>query len=267
MRAFLTGAFLRMNSGPLIERFRRGEGALLVVNLALVAFLQPPLGEALGYAVLSTAVLTAAYAVNDWKDAEDDRRNPKKNQQLVEALARFRRPFGIWLGILHLGLPLLALAWLGGHASLAVLAMLGVNSLYSFWLKGLPIADLLIVGVWGAFYAAIVPAPWRIYVFIGAMTAIMHIFQIQQDRDVDARNEVSTTAVRIPQLATVAFAVFCASIFFALLEPLGPIWASTAAIPLILRLGIGDTGHAWMASRVYCGVALLALLRTLHEHP
>ena len=260
-------SFLRMTSGPLWERFLRGEGALLVVNVALVVAMQPPFAAAAAYLFLSTLVLTAAYAVNDWKDAEDDRNNPKKNQRLVEALVRYRRPFLVWLCILHLGLPLLAWLWLGAEAAFPVAAMLAVNALYSGWLKGIPIADLLIVGVWGAAYAAIIPAPWRLYVFVGAMTAIMHIFQIQQDRNVDARNHVSTTAVRVPHLATLAFAAFCVSIFFSLLGPLGPIWAATAAVPLVLRLAIRDTGRAWMASRVYCGIALLALLRTLHGHP
>jgi 4-hydroxybenzoate polyprenyltransferase len=144
-----------------------------------------------------------------------------------------------------------------------VFGMLAVNAIYSGWLKAMPIADLMIVGFWGALYAAIVPAPWQVYLFIGAMTAIMHIFQIQQDRDVDAANHVSTTAVRIPRLATFAFVAFCLSIAYSLLAPLGPIWAATAAVPLALRLAIPDTSHAWMASRVYCGVALVALLRTL----
>ena len=38
---------------------------------------------------------------------------------------------------------------------------------------------------------------------------------------------------------------------------LGLLGALSAAIPLLLYLGVGDTGRAWMASRLYCAVVLL----------
>lgn len=259
------GTFVLLNLGPLWLRILRREGALLAVNAALVFALRPPLIDTLGYLVLSTLVLSAAYAVNDWKDCEADRRNPKKNQRLVEALVQSQRAFGLWLIALHAALVSAAWLWLGRPSALAVVVMLAVNAAYSQWLKGMPVVDVIIVGVWGAAYTAIVPASWRVYLFIGVMTALMHVFQIQGDRDVDAANRVSTSVVRLPRIVVpIMFAVCGILLAWGLSGPLGPVWAATGFLPLALRLVIRHTETAWTACRLYCGVALVALLSSLH---
>ncbi|MHC5035566.1 MAG: UbiA family prenyltransferase, partial [Planctomycetota bacterium] len=175
---YLTGA-------PLWERFRRREGALLAVNTTVVVFAQPPALEGAIQIAMSALVLAVVYAVNDWHDAEEDRKNPKKNQRLVEALVALRRPFFAWLCAMQIALVLFALAALGPAAALVVAAMIAINFTYSWWLKGVPIADLLVVWAWGATYTAIVAPPWLLCVTVGLMTAIMHVFQIREDRDVD----------------------------------------------------------------------------------
>ena len=257
---------LYLSVPPLWERFLRGEGALLAINAAIVVFAGPPLGTAALQLATSALVLALLYALNDWRDAEDDRRNPKKNQQLVETLVELRRPFLAWLVGLQVGLTVLAFAVLGAEVGCAVAAIFAVNVCYSWWLKGVPVADLLIVWAWGASYVAIVGPPWSVCVAVGLMTAIMHVFQIQEDRDVDAANHVVTTAVGWRHAAGGAVALLCAALYAVLIAPLGPWLALSAFVPLALQVLFADTAKAWMASRVYCGATVLAMLFVLHGH-
>lgn len=256
--AYLTGA-------SLWARVVRGEGALIAINMTLVVFAQPPAWIATIQILVSTLLMAALYSINDWRDAEHDRSNPKKNQQLVEDLIELRRPFFAWLCVLQLGIVAIAFALLGSPAALAVAAMIAINFCYSWWLKGVPFVDLVIVCVWGATYTAIVTTSWPLCLAVGLMTGIMHFFQIQEDRDVDAANQIMTTVVGSGRAANGAIAILCAGLYFSLLDPLGPVWAASAFIPLMLQRVCTDTATAWMASRIYCGVAVLAVLGLMNE--
>jgi len=255
---YLTGA-------SLWARVRRGEGALVAINATLVLFARPPAGIAAIQIGVSVLLMAALYAINDWRDAEDDRSNPKKNQQLVEDLIELRRPFFAWLCVLQIGVVAIAFALLGWQAALAAAVMIAINFSYSWWLKGVPFADVVTVCAWGACFAAIVTPPWSLCLAVGLMTGIMHVFQIQEDRDVDEANDVRTTVVGSGRAAVGAIALLCAGLYLALLDPLGPFWAASAFIPLLLQRVCADTSTAWMASRIYCGIALLAVLGVMHE--
>jgi len=256
--AYLTGASLWV-------RVLRGEGALLAINTVLVIFAQPPASIAAIQIVLSAVLMAALYAINDWRDAEDDRNNPKKNQQLVEELIEFRRPFFAWLCVLQVGIVAMAFALLGSPAAIAATAMIAINFSYSWWLKGVPFLDVVIVCAWGASFAAIVTPPWSLCLAVGLMTGIMHVFQIQEDRDIDAANQVMTTVVGSERAANGVIALLCGILYFALLDPLGPFWAASAFIPLLLQRVCVDTATAWMGSRIYCGIALVAVLELMNE--
>lgn len=256
--AYLTGA-------SLWARVLRGEGALLAINTTLVVFAQPPAWIATIQILVSAVLMAALYAINDWRDAENDRRNPKKNQQLVEDLIELRRPLFVWLCMLQVGVVAIAFALLGSPTALAVSAMIAINFGYSWLFKGVPYADVIIVCAWGAAFTAIVTPPWSMCLAVGLMTGIMHVFQIQEDRDVDAANRVMTTVVGSGRAANGVIALLCAGLYFALLDPLGPVWAASAFIPLLLQRVCTDTATAWMASRIYAGVAVLAVLELTHE--
>jgi 4-hydroxybenzoate polyprenyltransferase len=246
---------------PLLERFRRGEGALLAVNAAIVWFQAPPLLEGAAKLVISLFVLAALYAFNDLYDAEDDRSNPKKDQRLVTAFLENRGAFSAVLAAFHLALVVLAYVFLGGSAAVATIVLFAVNILYSVWLKGVPIADLIVVGLWGGLYSAVVLPSWRLCVLVGVMTAVCHIFQALGDREVDANNRVQTTAVFSPSLTTGALGIVCGVLYLVLLPSLGALWSLSAFLPLATMLGLGGTGAAaWMLSRIYFGLALLAVL-------
>ena len=209
-------------------------------------------------------MLAVLYAYNDLQDAPDDVRNPKKNQQLVRTLHEGRRRLFPWLYGWMLGLVAVAGLLVDAQTALLAAALFAVNALYSHLLKGQPILDLLVVGAWGGLYAALAAPPWRIALAVGLMTSVMHVFPTLVDRDVDAANHVRTTAVVSRYGATAALVLAGAALFVALLPLLGPALALSAFLPLALRLLVRRTGAAWMLSRLYCAVTLIAALRVLH---
>ena len=253
-------SFVSLFTGPLVERIRRGEGALLVTNAAWIACSWPGAVAAAHGIALSTFALMAVYALNDWHDAEGDLADPKKNQRLVDGLIRHHTGFGAWLAFVHVALVVWAALALGTAAAAGVLALLCVNTAYSYTLKGVPLVDLVVVGVWGAAFAAIVSSEALWWAAVGAMTSIMHLFQIKQDHRVDAVNGITTTFVRLPNAATASLVAICVALGAALGQLTGALGALSAAIPLALYLAIPDTLRAWMACRAYCGVALAAAL-------
>src|SRR5205085_11810449 len=95
----------------------------------------------------------------------------------------------------------LAVATLGPRAAAAAAAVMIVNVAYSLLLKGAPIADIAIVWLWGALYAAIVSPSVALVFLVGVMTGVCHLFQALGDRDCDAANDIDTTAVHSATLA------------------------------------------------------------------
>jgi 4-hydroxybenzoate polyprenyltransferase len=257
-------SFMALACGPLTERIKLGEGALLAINgcwiLAATLRNDALWPRAIGLALLSTLVLIAAYAVNDWHDARGDLADPKKNQRLVRGYIDHRRSFGAFLAGLHVALPVAAYFAFGLPQAAAVLAMLGINAIYSWLLKGVPIIDLIVVGLWGGAFVAIVDAPVWLCVTVGLMTSIMHLFQIEQDRHVDAANHIRTTVVSLPGAALSMLILICIALGIVLYREIGLIGAISAVIPLVLYRLVADTGRAWMACRIYCGLVLLAAL-------
>jgi 4-hydroxybenzoate polyprenyltransferase len=256
------GAQLTRFFGPLRERFRLGEGMLLVVNAAVVGSLGVDFTTGLSTLLVSVGVLAAAYSFNDFWDAEADRANPKKNQKLVGLLLEGRSGYARLLAAAHVGLVLAAWVLLGATTALAAAAMLGVNLGYSLRAKGMPGADVLVVVLWGALYTAIAAAPIGVCALVGALTLLMHVFQMHVDVEVDASNAVRTTAVvaRSPVALVGAACVVVGGVLF---WQLGPLWAATAVVPLVAQLGVKRSEAAWMCSRVYAGVVLLAALGAL----
>lgn len=259
-RAALPPGLWWLGCRPFVERLRVGEGALLAVNATWLAFARPGWRKALPLALLSTLVLATAYALNDWHDARGDLADPRKNRRLVRGLIDRRGSMATALAVAHLVLVGMAGLTMGFPSAAAVTAMLGINAAYSWRLKGVPFVDLVVVGLWGAAFVAIAGAPPSLCATVGLMTLIMHLFQIERDRHVDAANAISTTAVRFPNAASSALILACGLLAAALFPRLGPVGAASAAIPLGLYWWVRETGRAWMACRLYCGVVLLAAI-------
>jgi 4-hydroxybenzoate polyprenyltransferase len=241
------------------HRIRRGEGALLAVNLSLIAYQGWDFPRAFVGAVVSALTMIAMYAFNDLYDAPTDLNNPKKDRALISMYLEYRRVCAVALFVLKLAIVALAFVTLGMASTVAVIAAMLVNIVYSTLLKGAPVLDVAWCGVWGACYAAIVTASPLLLVVVGLMTAVCHLYQALDDRVSDAANAIITTAVRSRALSRNVLIALSLLLFLALRAPLGA-WALTAFIPLGIFFACREARIGWLLTKVYFGAVWLAVL-------
>jgi len=243
-----------------VHRIRRGEGALLAVNLSLIVHQSASLSRSVAQAVVSVLAIGAMYAFNDLYDAPCDWNNPKKDRALIELYVEHRRAGILAAFVLQVVTLLIAFVALGSVTGGAVLAVMIVNLLYSIAFKGIPVADVAWVWLWGALYASIVGGPPRLLVLVGLMTAVCHLFQALDDRVPDAASGVRTTAVRSPVLARNVLIVLSVLVSITLRGPVGATAALTAFTPLALFFAVANPGIAWLLTKAYFGLVWLYLL-------
>jgi 4-hydroxybenzoate polyprenyltransferase len=99
----------------------------------------------LAFAAFCTAASTT-YLINDVRDREADRRHPQKRQRPV-ASGELPVPWAVTAAVL-LGVGALGLSsWLGWGFSAILAGYLGLNLLYSGWLKHVVILDVMVIAV------------------------------------------------------------------------------------------------------------------------
>jgi len=245
------------------HRIRRGEGALLAINLSLVLCelrRDGDLTRAVLLALVSTVGILVMYAFNDLYDAPDDWNNPKKDHRLIATWLAHRRAGVVATSVLKLATLALACIALGPRPAAMAAAVMVVNVVYSTLLKGVPVADVLAVWVWGAFYAAIVdPSPALVFL-VGLMTGICHLFQALGDRAPDAANGIETTAVRSAVLSRNVLIALTVVLAATLAGPLGVVGAASALVPLVVFFVVRDASVGWLLTKGYFAVVWLAVL-------
>jgi 4-hydroxybenzoate polyprenyltransferase len=243
-----------------LHRLRRGEGALLAINLSLVAYLGTGHPDGLASALVSVLAIGLMYAFNDLYDAPTDANNPKKDRSLIATYLEHRGTSALAIIGLTAGSIAFAGAMLGPRASIAVAGAMVANVVYSMALKGVPVIDVVWCGLWGALYAAIVTASPFVLVLVALMTAVCHLYQALDDRVADAANAIVTTAVRSRTLARNVLVVLCACLFVTLRAPLGGAWGLTAFAPLGLFWACRDPRAGWLLTKLYFGIVWLYVL-------
>jgi 4-hydroxybenzoate polyprenyltransferase len=243
-----------------LHRIRRGEGALLAINLSLVAWLGTGRQDGLASALVSVLAIGLMYAFNDLYDAPTDSNNPKKDRALIATYLEHRRTCALAIIALTAGSIAFAGMMLGPRACLAVAGTMIANVVYSMALKGMPVVDVAWCALWGALYAAIVTSsPW-VLVLVALMTAVCHLYQALDDRAADAANAIVTTAVRSATLSRDVLVVLCVLLFVVLRAPLGSAWALTAFAPLGLFWACRDPRAGWLLTKLYFGIVWLYVL-------
>lgn len=246
-----------------VHRIRRGEGALLAINLSLIAWHGEVLAlRGVWQAAVSLLAILVMYAFNDLYDAPVDWNNPKKDRALIRTWVEHRRA-GVTATFL-LKLLTLAVAWanLGAGPTFAAAAVMTVNLVYSTRLKGVPVADIVAVWVWGSLYAAIVEPSFAVVFLVGVMTGICHLFQALDDRAPDAANGIATTAVRSATLSRDVLIALTVVLSGSLYGLLGIAAACTAVVPLAIYFAIADAGIGWLVTKAYFALVWLVLLGT-----
>src|SRR5690348_7659700 len=245
--ATLSWAFLAST----LHRIRRGEGALLAVNLSLIATFGTGAGRAAAQALVSALAVVAMYAFNDLYDAPADRNNPKKDRALIAAYMTHRRLGLVVALVMKAATVLVCLASLGPRAAAAVAGVMIVNVLYSAVLKGVPVVDVAWVWLWGALYAAVTDAPASLLVVVGLMTAVCHLFQALGDRGPDAANGIQTTAVQSATLPRYVIVALSLLLFVSLRDAVGTSVALTAFTPIAIFFTMRTPASGWIATKIY----------------
>jgi 4-hydroxybenzoate polyprenyltransferase len=243
-----------------LHRIQRGEGALLAINLSLVAYLGMGRPDALAAALVSVLAIGLMYAFNDLYDAPTDSNNPKKDGAIIATYLEHRRVCALAIIVLTVGSIAFASAMLGPRAAVAVAGAMVANVVYSMALKGVPVVDVVWCGLWGALYAAIVTSSPSALVLVALMTAVCHLYQALDDRVADAANAIVTTAVRSATLSRDVLVVLCGLLFVVLRGPLGSAWALTAFAPLGLFWVCRDPRAGWLLTKLYFGIVWLYVL-------
>jgi 4-hydroxybenzoate polyprenyltransferase len=256
-RSGVAGALLWAGLASTLHRMRRGEGALIAINLSLIALH----GESpVVLTLISLLTMILMYAFNDLYDAPIDWENPKKDRSVIATYVEHRRAATVLLIALKIVTLLIALVALGPMAAAAVAGAMLVNVIYSAVFKGMPVVDVAWCGVWGAVYAAIVGAPVMLLVVVGLMTAICHLYQALDDRVSDAKVGITTTAVRSRTLSGAVLLSLSILMAAVLAGPFGPAAALTAFIPLALFFLMATARSGWLLTKVYFAAMWLALL-------
>jgi 4-hydroxybenzoate polyprenyltransferase len=259
-RLATAAALARAGMASTVHRLLRGEGALLAINVSLIAARGAHVAAASAQAIVSLLSIGLMYAVNDLYDAPTDSNNPKKDQALIATYLQHRAT--CWVAIFALKLATVGLAWatLGAPAALAVVAVMLANLAYSAVFKGIPVLDVAWCGIWGGLYACIVGAPTSLLLLVVLMTAVCHLYQALGDRTADAANAITTTAVRSRVLSASVLVALSVLLAVVLQPALGVGLALTAFVPLVLFFAVADPGAGWLLTKLYFGVVWLTLL-------
>lgn len=247
---------------PFYLRIKLGEGGIALFNVTQTWFATHNIVQTTIVLIVSILVLCALYGFNDYLDRKADMLNPKKDQKFVLLINQNSHAF-LFINIILKAVLLMAVYLLWGYWQMVFLFLLFVvNMLYSIKVKSIPIADILIVCVWGAAITLFVPSiDIKLSIAAGIMTGIAHIYQMRTDKDIDVQNNVTTSIARFPQWAFIQQLILClilsATFFYFNCQPL---LVASAIAPFLLFVFMKKNEHAWFFSRVYFAVAWIILL-------
>jgi 4-hydroxybenzoate polyprenyltransferase len=245
---------------PLVERLKIREGGLIFFNITLSIFFYKNGYMVLMQSALAVLCMSALYGFNDYVDRAADLINPKKNKQLSLTITQHPVFFLIVNITLSITCVILATILVDYYKGLLVILLVAINMLYSLYFKSKPIADLVIVGIWGGLFVSIsANAHHNLLYIAGLMTTMAHLFQTLTDKEVDIINKVYTTAAKFkkPSLILLICCVLLSCFMYLQKEML---LAATAIIPFLSFISMKNVSLTWNISRTYFGVSWLILI-------
>jgi 4-hydroxybenzoate polyprenyltransferase len=289
-------AALRIAWEALLFRLRRREANNILTSLSLAVAFHLPFLDLAFRALFSVLLNLFVYLMNDYYDIELDLASPQKDQAKARFMDEHR---GAAIGAL-LGLALLLLVMGALHSSLLVVALLAntaVGLIYSGWLKRWPLADLVLMAVWGASMAlvglpidalpasvrSLVPAGfglsgiagvtgaaasaltgWKLVGLLALLCSAFEMIQVVRDEPGDRTAGIVTTGVLLGAGAAWVFRglVLVAAIYACL--ALHSIVPGVLILAGLLPLTPAQADRTWDMCRVLFGSVWLALLVLLH---
>jgi len=136
--------------GALWQRLLRFEGAIFAINLSLILSLYNDFKDIVLHVAISLFVLASLYSFNDLVDCKNDLCNERKDQLFTQYLCAHRTPLFVCLLVQKAILCLLIFYFVGLRGLLILCLVYVLNSAYSLWIKGIPVADVIWVCFWAA---------------------------------------------------------------------------------------------------------------------
>lgn len=249
---------------PLTERIKIKEGGLILFNVALSIFSCKIWYMVLFHTGLAIFCMSALYGFNDYTDRVADLKNPKKNHRLAQKINQYPLLFLTINAFVSLVCIIFAALLTEGKQGIIALLLFGVNILYSLFFKSLPLADLIMVGIWGGLFVGVTGgAPVYLLLIVGFMTAIAHLFQTITDREPDVINGTHTTATKYNNPAIILL-TYCLMLSALLFWHWGVFFALSAAIPFVCFVLFKNISVTWNISRAYFGSCWLILMYNVY---
>ncbi|MBS1619269.1 MAG: UbiA family prenyltransferase [Bacteroidetes bacterium] len=251
---------------PFSDRLRLGEGGLIIFNLAHSIASRAPVAAILIETLVSFLVLCVLYGYNDYVDAEKDLLNPKKDKDFIEMILSHRVLFKWLIILVNIATIAAAWVWLRWQTALCIVLLYVINLLYSLRVKSIPLADIVIVSLWGGLYVCISGVfHWQVALAAGLMVGIAHFFQIVTDHDTDSQNSVQTSAVAMRGWEASLLFILCAILTFVIyLNQLSPLFAVLGVLPFVFFISGRRVTFSWYASRVVFFVLWLGILSSMY---
>jgi|GEM_PF-1741597 len=247
---------------PFSNRVRLGEGGLIIFNIIHAVASQKSWTLISIETIISFLVLCVLYGYNDYTDAEKDKLNPKKDISFINLISENYRLFLILILVVKISTIIIAWLFLGWIIAACIAVLYVINFLYSRKVKSIPLADLIIVSVWGSLYVCISGTfRWEISIAAGLMVGIAHFFQILTDEDSDRKNLVHTTAVVFIGRENLLLFILCLPLVFVLyLITKDILLTGIGFLPFFLFLFTGRVSFSWYASRFVFFILWLVIM-------
>jgi 4-hydroxybenzoate polyprenyltransferase len=251
---------------PFTNRVKLGEGGLLLLNFTHSVACHRQYKLVMIETLLSFLVLCILYGYNDYTDAEKDKSNPKKDHAFINMILENHRLFVAFIITIQILTLAVAMVFLGRQIAVYIAILYGVNFLYSQRVKSMPLADIMIVSIWGGLYVCISGSfVWVICLAAGLMVGIAHFFQVVTDKDSDQKNNISTSAVVLAGWENLLLFTLCLALAAVLYVDTGDlIMTLISFLPFVFYFSDKRVTFSWYASRFVFFILWLLILKSVY---
>lgn len=246
---------------PLTSRIAKGEGGLILFNSIHAYFVFSLTTLFWLDSLISVVAMCALYNLNDFRDRNIDALNPKKNKDFINEILNQEKLYIFTNIILSTTAIALSFVFFTNEKTILMTLLITINWLYSYKFKSMPGLDILSVIIWGGLFASIAGSfQLHLFIIVGIMTGIAHIYQIITDKEADEKANIRTSIVALPKLHKYIILFYCFILGVFIYLHIDWIWAISCLIPLIVYLLSKNISLSWYVSRFYFLVCLIKLL-------
>jgi len=249
-----------------VYRIQRREAANLLATMSLLFFRGATVTEFVLRTTSAALLNLFIYLFNDLCDVELDLKAPSKDRAKTTFLFEHRQAAKVALGVLFF--VLFAMALFGGRILLyALFVNVGLDLLYSLWLKRVPLVDIVLTAMWGFSMTLCgvlerdIPHALLLAGYLGLVSACFEVIQVIRDEPSDRQAGLRTTGTvlgvkgatwlfRMLALGTGAYAV----------GGLGSVAGYALVLGVVLPLDPERASRSWDLARGLFGAVWLALL-------